>query len=154
MPRRRSRLWWWRPAVKYGAKRVWHHPRHDRDKPRHGPSQRIEAGTYRALIIGVEQRDSPHWQAPPGAKRDAKAIHSMLIDRYGFKAEDATLLLDPTRLQVEEALVFADGRREKHMVFIYFAGHGSYVGKAPIPQRQAAGFLKTAKPNQGAVPAH
>ena len=110
----------------------------------------LRLGTYRALIIGVEQYDSPHWKALPGAKRDAQAIHRMLVERYGFKAEDTRLLLDATSEQAEDALVaLQESVKADDLVLIYFAGHGSFRGKDPRKAKKSCWVFKDSATKPG-----
>ncbi len=84
------------------------------------------AGDYWALIIGIDQyrHDVPKLET---AVRDAQAVRDVLIERYGFRPERITTLLNgqATREAIEDAF-YALGQKARptDSVFIYYAGHG------------------------------
>lgn len=89
--------------------------------------ERLRNCRKHALLIGINHYTSLEIPNLRGAVNDVLAIKSMLIDRYGFKEEEITLLLDQeaTSQRIEEAygeLVLA--ARDEPACF-YFAGHGS-----------------------------
>jgi uncharacterized caspase-like protein len=79
------------------------------------------------LIIGIND-----YQGPPKLKTavaDATGIRDVLIDRYGFKAENIKLLLnaEATRSRIEGALFrLAREAGSQDSVMVYYAGHGQY----------------------------
>jgi hypothetical protein len=90
----------------------------------------VGLGTYRALIIGVDEYDdSETWGALTTAEKDAQDIHDRLVETYGFEPENTDLLLgaDATLARVKEGLkrLRAESQRED-LVFIYYAGHGDF----------------------------
>lgn len=91
-----------------------------------------------ALVIGVN--DYTHVGPLGYAKNDAEAIASLLIDRFGFPADNTTLLVDgaATLEGIRSAMhKLAKDAAEDDRVFIFYAGHGHTV---PAYGREA-GFL-------------
>jgi uncharacterized caspase-like protein len=88
-------------------------------------------GTYRSLIIGIDQYAKAEvWRRLGAARKDAETLHELLKSQYGFA--DATLLVDEdaTYGAVSEALEdLVERSKEGDLVFVYFAGHGSYLGR-------------------------
>ena len=106
----------------------------------------LRLGNYRALIIGVSEYDASHWSALPGARKDAQAIYDVLTKKYGFKKEHTTLLLNPTFGDTEEALETLELSVEADdLVFIYFAGHGSFVGDSADTAKTTCWVLRDSK---------
>lgn len=83
------------------------------------------AGDYWALIVGINAYK--YVPALETAVRDATAVRDVLIERYGFKTEHVTVLLNEqaSREGIEEAL-YRLGKQAgpNDSVFIYYAGHG------------------------------
>jgi uncharacterized caspase-like protein len=80
----------------------------------------IDFGHYRALVIGInDYKHLPHLET---AVNDASAVHDLLRRVYGY---DSTLLLNPNRTQLVEALdrLRAELTPEDNLL-IYYAGHG------------------------------
>jgi len=78
-----------------------------------------------ALLVGVSNYDT--LSVLPGATRDIKEISKILQDSSlgGFLLENITLLEDPDRTEVEEAIYeLFDDRKKGDLALIYFAGHG------------------------------
>ncbi len=81
---------------------------------------RSKFGTYYALVIGNDSYT--HWAPLKNAIGDAKAIASVLKQRYGFQVN---MLIDAKRHQILKAL--NDYRKiltEKDNLLVYYAGHG------------------------------
>ena len=82
-----------------------------------------------AVVIGIDEYAA--WPKLRYAVNDAKAIRDTLVDKYGFKAQNVTLLAnqDATREKIIAALggTLADARKVKRedRVFVFFAGHGA-----------------------------
>lgn len=82
-------------------------------------------GDYWALIVGIDN----YKYVPPleTATRDATAVRDVLVERYGFRTDHVTVLLNEqaTREGIEEAL-YRLGKQAgpTDSVFIYYAGHG------------------------------
>lgn len=82
-----------------------------------------------ALVVGIDHYRA--WPRLAHAVRDAQAVREALVTRFGFKADNVTLLTDAeaTRANILKALNerFGDAKRVKRddRVFVFFAGHGS-----------------------------
>jgi peptidoglycan/xylan/chitin deacetylase (PgdA/CDA1 family)/uncharacterized caspase-like protein len=95
-----------------------------------------------ALVIGIDQYGA--WPKLSHAVRDAQAVRESLVSRFGFKADNVTLLTDAeaTRANILKALNerFGDSRRVKRddRVFVFFAGHGS---TRRLPSGREVGYI-------------
>lgn len=95
-----------------------------------------------ALIIGIDQY--AHWPRLAHAKRDAKALQEMLVQRFGFAPDNVTTLLDEqaTRSNILRALndKLANPQRVKRddRVLVFFAGHG---GTRKLASGRDVGYL-------------
>ena len=95
-----------------------------------------------ALVIGINQYGA--WPKLSHAVRDAQAVRESLVTRFGFKADNVTLLTDAdaTRANILKALNdrFGDARRVKRddRVFVFFAGHGS---TRKLPSGREVGYI-------------
>ena len=81
-------------------------------------------GAYRALIIGINDYQDESIPDLETALNDARAMASILRDKYGFKVD---LLLDrkATKKAIFSALrKLAATTKEDDSVLIYYAGHG------------------------------
>ena len=83
-------------------------------------------GDYWALVVGINAYK--YVPALETAVHDATAVRDVLIERYGFKTERVTLLLNEqaSREGIEESL-YQLGKKAgpNDSVFIYYAGHGA-----------------------------
>ncbi|NMG05982.1 caspase family protein [Brasilonema sp. UFV-L1] len=79
-----------------------------------------------ALLVGVSEYE-PGLNPLPAAVKDVEAIQQVLLhtDIGGFVQADVTLLTNPARQQMEEAIenLFA-GRHRDDLVLFFFSGHG------------------------------
>ncbi|MEH1982619.1 MAG: SUMF1/EgtB/PvdO family nonheme iron enzyme [Nostoc sp.] len=79
-----------------------------------------------ALLIGVSEYE-PGLSPLPGAVKDVEALREVLLhtDMGGFAASDITLLKNPERQDVEEAIerLFTNQPKDD-LVLFYFSGHG------------------------------
>jgi peptidoglycan/xylan/chitin deacetylase (PgdA/CDA1 family)/uncharacterized caspase-like protein len=95
-----------------------------------------------ALVIGINQYAA--WPRLSHAVRDAQAVRESLVTRFGFKADNVTLLTDAeaTRANILKALNdrFGDAKRVKRddRVFVFFAGHGS---TRKLPSGREVGYI-------------
>jgi len=95
-----------------------------------------------ALVIGINQYAA--WPKLSHAVRDAQAVRESLVTRFGFKADNVTLLTDgqATRANILKALNerFGDAKRVKRddRVFVFFAGHGS---TRRLPSGREVGYI-------------
>lgn len=95
-----------------------------------------------ALVIGINQYTA--WPKLSHAVRDAQAVRESLVTRFGFRADNVTLLTDAeaTRANILKALNerFGDAKRVKRddRVFVFFAGHGS---TRKLPSGREVGYI-------------
>ena len=95
-----------------------------------------------ALVIGINGYST--WPKLSHAVRDAQAVRESLVTRFGFKADNVTLLTDAdaTRANILKALNdrFGDAKRVKRddRVFVFFAGHGS---TRKLPSGREVGYI-------------
>lgn len=95
-----------------------------------------------ALVIGINQYAA--WPKLSHAVRDAQAVRESLVTRFGFRADNVTLLTDgeATRANILKALNerFSDAKRVKRddRVFVFFAGHGS---TRRLPSGREVGYI-------------
>lgn len=95
-----------------------------------------------ALVIGINQYAA--WPRLSHAVRDAQAVRESLVTRFGFRADNVTLLTDgeATRANILRALNerFGDAKRVKRddRVFVFFAGHGS---TRRLPSGREVGYI-------------
>ncbi len=95
-----------------------------------------------ALVIGINGYTA--WPKLSHAVRDAQAVRESLVTRFGFRADNVTLLTDAdaTRANILKALNerFGDARRVKRddRVFVFFAGHGS---TRRLPSGREVGYI-------------
>ncbi|KQV52730.1 polysaccharide deacetylase [Pelomonas sp. Root1217] len=95
-----------------------------------------------ALVIGINQYTA--WPKLSHAVRDAQAVRESLVTRFGFRADNVTLLSDAeaTRANILKALNerFGDAKRVKRddRVFVFFAGHGS---TRKLPSGREVGYI-------------
>lgn len=114
------------------------------DKPA-APPPMAAGELYRdshALVIGINQYTA--WPKLSHAVRDAQAVRESLVTRFGFRADNVTLLADAeaTRANILKALNerFGDSKRVKRddRVFVFFAGHGS---TRRLPSGREVGYI-------------
>ena len=113
-------------ALMLGAPVVWTAEQRDLVvMPKVAPGSVAIGGEYRALIIGIDK----YRHVPPlgTAVRDALALRDMLLERYGFKPDHITLVVNDQATQ--RGIVDALYRLRKQAgkddsVLIYYAGHG------------------------------
>nr|VFJ67693.1 MAG: Uncharacterized protein, contains caspase domain [Candidatus Kentron sp. FW] len=80
-----------------------------------------------ALLIGVSEYPSQALTPLPAAVRDIKALGEVLChpEMGGFPESNVTLLSNPGRLQMEEAVeILFSGRHRDDLVLLFFSGHG------------------------------
>jgi hypothetical protein len=90
------------------------------------PAAAADNGAYYALVVGINEY--PHWPALRTAVNDARAIDSVLRERYGFQT---TLLVDGAATRTSILNAFGEYRRrlrENDNLLIYYAGHGARDG--------------------------
>jgi Caspase domain len=82
----------------------------------------------RALVVGINAY--PHVPPLSGCVNDARLMHNLLVDSFGFPEDQVTLLTDDqaTRdgiLAAFDAMVAATGPDD--IVVVHYAGHGSQI---------------------------
>jgi uncharacterized caspase-like protein len=79
-----------------------------------------------ALLVGVSEYE-PGLEALPSAVQDIAALQEVLVnpEMGNFAANDITVLPNPDRQQMEDAIyaLFAN-RKKDDLVLLYFSGHG------------------------------
>lgn len=79
-----------------------------------------------ALLVGVSEYE-PGLNPLPAAVKDLDAVREILIhrDMGGFVEADVTLLKNPVRQVMEEAIyTLFSGRQKDDLVLLFFSGHG------------------------------
>lgn len=96
-----------------------------------GPPERTTPAKW-AVVIGIS--DYTHFGDEiggdlPGAGNDARAVADVLVNRYGFPADNVKLILDGAatrdRLVTELSEWLPSVARKGDLIWFYFAGHGS-----------------------------
>nr|VFJ60662.1 MAG: Formylglycine-generating enzyme, required for sulfatase activity, contains SUMF1/FGE domain [Candidatus Kentron sp. FW] len=80
-----------------------------------------------ALLIGVSEYPSQALSPLPAAVRDIEALGKVLChpDMGGFPESNVTLLPNPGRYKMEEAIeALFSGRHRNDLVLLFFSGHG------------------------------
>lgn len=113
----------------------------ERADPVPAPSRALYHESW-AVIVGIDEY--AHWPKLSYAANDAKAMRDLLVEKYGFKAENVTMLLnqDGTRERILSAIgdSLADPAKvnREDRVFIFFAGHGA---TRRLPNGRALGYI-------------
>lgn len=119
-----------------------------RDGPE--PSTLIEAltaGSYYALIIGIEDYDDEGIPDLDFPIDDATSLYQVLVDQYAFDAENISLLNSPSRSEILEAFDdLSQKTNPSDNVLIFYAGHGLWEEKI----EQGFWLPKDASPNSRA----
>jgi peptidoglycan/xylan/chitin deacetylase (PgdA/CDA1 family)/uncharacterized caspase-like protein len=95
-----------------------------------------------AVIVGIDEY--AHWPKLSYAANDAKAMRDLLVEKYAFKPENITTLLnqDGTRDRILSAIGdnLADPGKvnREDRVFVFFAGHGA---TRRLPNGRALGYI-------------
>ena len=95
-----------------------------------------------AVVIGID--DYAQWPKLSYAGNDARAMRDLLVEKYSFKPENITMLLnkDATRERILSAIgdTLADPTKvsREDRVFIFFAGHGA---TRRLPNGRALGYI-------------
>lgn len=83
----------------------------------------------KAVLVGINQYSN----APlAGCVNDALKMKKLLIEKYGFKAEEIRMLLDKaaTTKNITDALVWLADSKSGDMALFCFSGHGTQVPNA------------------------
>ena len=95
-----------------------------------------------AVVIGID--DYAQWPKLSYAGNDARAMRDLLVEKYSFRPENITMLLnkDATRERILSAIgdALADPTKvnREDRVFIFFAGHGA---TRRLPNGRALGYI-------------
>ncbi|KAJ6493056.1 caspase domain-containing protein [Mycena sanguinolenta] len=99
------------------------------------PCARVEGQSYKALLIGIRgtATDNAECSELTGPHKDVQDVRDLLIDCYGYRAPDITILIDdgvaghlqPTRANILKAIgdLVKDAKAGDHLCFLY-CGHG------------------------------
>ncbi|MBL8518565.1 MAG: caspase family protein [Betaproteobacteria bacterium] len=82
----------------------------------------------KAVLVGIN--DYKEIGDLRGCVNDVKNMRDVLIQRFGFKTGDITLLIDKqaTRVAIEKAIkALIAGGKKGDTLYFHFSGHGSYV---------------------------
>jgi Caspase domain/Domain of unknown function (DUF4384) len=85
----------------------------------------------RALLIGIDDYESPIAKDLEGCENDTKLLRDFLISKFGFKDQDIKTLVNESATEasikryVQEWLI--DGTKWGDRVFFAYSGHGSRV---------------------------
>jgi serine/threonine-protein kinase len=78
-----------------------------------------------ALLIAIETYDDKNVRSLPTAQADARQLQDALLRRYGLESDHAVVLVDPSRIRLEQDLPdFLAKAAEASQLFVYFHGHG------------------------------
>ena len=86
-------------------------------------------GTYRALLIGIDDYSKTPFNNLESAEKDVKAVQKVLKEKYGFQDRNVKLLLNKNASRNGIINAFGkirDDAKKEDSVFIYYAGHGDY----------------------------
>jgi hypothetical protein len=104
--------------------------RNEKSEEKNVNNEEVEGGRipkYYALFIGINnyQYAGAELQSLNKPVSDATSFKDVLISRYAFKPEYASLLANPTRAEIIRALEdLAKKVTEKDNLLIFYAGHG------------------------------
>ncbi|MBO0857839.1 MAG: PD40 domain-containing protein [Chloracidobacterium sp.] len=83
------------------------------------------AGRYHALLIAVQQYDHPNVNGLDYPVSDAQRIERELTSRYTFDPRNVTLLKNPDRRSILDALdLMTEKLKPEDNLLIFYAGHG------------------------------
>lgn len=90
-------------------------------------AQAIMAGTYHALLIAVNDYDDNSINDLDQPVKDAEKLYDVLINEYLFEKVNVTLLKNPQREEIINALDRLEGTiEETDNLLIFYAGHGHW----------------------------
>jgi hypothetical protein len=99
-----------------------------------------------ALLIGIGRYADSRIKPLEGPVHDVQALRSLLVERWGFAAEDVRVLVDAeaSRARIlEEIRALVERTRSGDHVLIYFSGHGTsrFDPKVALPMAHDTGAL-------------
>ncbi|MBU1343843.1 MAG: caspase family protein [Proteobacteria bacterium] len=83
-------------------------------------------GTYRALVIGIQNYDDPKIPDLQTPLNDAKAISDVLQTRYGFEVETLLDHAATKKAMYDSFRDLSSRSKAEDSVLIYYAGHGDF----------------------------
>nr|MBC8291388.1 caspase family protein [Planctomycetota bacterium] len=93
-----------------------------------------------AIVIGNQNYDDNSLTKLPYAAADAQLIRETLVGRYGVAPERVLLLVDETRVRIEQAIPdWLRKTSENSELLVFFVGH-AYVNDKGIPYLAAKDF--------------
>lgn len=85
----------------------------------------LHAGTFYALIIGVEDYVDHSITDLDQPVSDARTLYNVLVNNYTFESQNIKLLKNPTKNKITESLdFFLNNLTENDNFLIFYAGHG------------------------------
>ncbi|KAF8206186.1 caspase domain-containing protein [Mycena galopus ATCC 62051] len=99
---------------------------------------RVDGQSYKALLIGVRATEPASDEYPRlnGPHKDVESVKALLIDCYGYRAPDITILIDdgiaghvqPTRANILQAIgdLVKDTKAGDHLSF-HYSGHSMQI---------------------------
>lgn len=88
----------------------------------------INAGSYYALLIAVQDYNSHEINRLDYPISDAAKIRDILLDRYTFEEKNITFLKNPDRKAIVKAFNDLRGRlTQKDNLVVFYAGHGIWM---------------------------
>lgn len=92
------------------------------------PSNGINAGKYFALLIAVQDYNSPEINKLDYPISDAVKIKEILTRHYSFNEKDVTLLKNPDRKAIGQAFNDLRGKlTSRDNLMVFYAGHGVWL---------------------------
>ncbi|KAJ7800245.1 caspase domain-containing protein [Mycena olivaceomarginata] len=107
-------------------------------EPVANPSARVDGQSYKALLIGIRgtKTQSEEYPELKGSHKDVEKIKALLIDTYGYRDPDITILIDdgiaghvqPTRANILTAIHnLVKGAKAGDHFFFHYCGHSMRV---------------------------
>ena len=91
------------------------------------------AGSYYALLIGINEYQDPQLPNLDQPVHDAESIYNVLVSQYLFDPQNVMLLKNVTRSDINDALdLLAQKITPADNLLIFYAGHGYWDEKANI----------------------
>ncbi|KAF7349384.1 Metacaspase type II [Mycena sanguinolenta] len=102
------------------------------------PGARVEGQSYKALLIGIRGTATANAEYPEltGPHQDVEDMRDLLIDYYGYRASDITVLIDdgvaghlqPTRANILKAVGdLVKGAKAGDHIYFHYCGHSMQI---------------------------
>jgi len=89
---------------------------------------KLSNSKYYALLVAVQNYDSPEISKLDYPVSDAKKLEDLLSSQYTFDRENITTLVNPTRRTIYQTLQSLRNKlTDKDNLLIFYAGHGFWV---------------------------